>query len=132
MKYSTAANWEMDLLEKLEGTSVTGLYGQIWNDPLGGGRMALFLPRVDRDQAATYIREARKKGLEFNYLVNILYYYIPLFYYSYIFLYIDSTAPIVHIIFKVPRLQSVCFFGEFQSFLNQIPNLQIFLKKQCR
>ena len=70
MKYSTAANWEMDLLEKLEGTSVTGLYGQIWNDPLGGGRMALFLPRVDRDQAATYIREARKKGLEFNYLVN--------------------------------------------------------------
>ncbi len=70
MKYSTAANWEIDLLEKLEGTSVTSLYGQIWNDPLGGGRMSLFLPRVDRDQAETYIRKARKKGLEFNYLVN--------------------------------------------------------------
>jgi len=70
MKYATAANWEMDLLEKLEGTSVTGVYGQIWNDPMGGGRMSIFLPRVNRDQAAAYIREARKKGLGFNYLVN--------------------------------------------------------------
>ena len=70
MKYSTAANWELDLLERLEGTSVTGLYGQIWNDPLGGGRMALFLPRVGKEQAAAFIRESRKRGLEFNYLVN--------------------------------------------------------------
>ncbi len=70
MKYATAANWALDLLEKLEGTSVAGLYGQIWNDPLGGGRMSMFIPRVDRDQAAYYIGEARKKGLEFNYLIN--------------------------------------------------------------
>ena len=62
MEYATAANWEMDLLEKLEGSSVTGMYGQIWNDPMGGGRMSIFLPRVNRDQAAAYIREARKKG----------------------------------------------------------------------
>ena len=70
MKYVPAANWKMDLLDKLAGTSVTGLYGQIWNDPLGGGRMSLFLPRVEQDQAEAYIREARKRGLEFNYLVN--------------------------------------------------------------
>ena len=38
MNYSIATNWDLGLLEKLEGTSVTGLYGQIWGDPLGGGR----------------------------------------------------------------------------------------------
>jgi len=70
MKYAVAANWETALLENLEGTSVTDLYGQIWNDPLGGGRMSLFIPSVDRDQAATYIRKAHNKGLEFNYLIN--------------------------------------------------------------
>jgi len=60
----------MDLLPRLRGTSVTSLYGQIWNDPLGGGRMAMFIPRIDREQAAAFIKAARAQGLSFNYLVN--------------------------------------------------------------
>lgn len=70
MRYSIATNWVPNLLERLEDTSVTGLYGQIWEDPLGGGRMALFIPRITREEAASFISEARRKGLGFNYLIN--------------------------------------------------------------
>jgi collagenase-like PrtC family protease len=70
MHYSIATNWDLELLERIEGTSVSGLYGQIWGDPLGGGRMALFIPKVGKKEAASFIGEARKRDLEFNYLIN--------------------------------------------------------------
>ena len=70
MHYLIAANWDLGLLKRIEGTSVSGLYGQIWGDPLGGGRMALFIPKVGKEEAFSFIAEARKRGLEFNYLVN--------------------------------------------------------------
>lgn len=70
MDYSIATNWDLGLLEKLKGTQVAGLYGQIWGDPLGGGRMALFIPKVGREEASSFIAEARNRGLEFNYLIN--------------------------------------------------------------
>ena len=70
MRYSIATNWDLKLLDLLEGTSVTSLYGQIWGDPLGGGRMALFIPKVDREEAAAFIAGTRKQGFSFNYLAN--------------------------------------------------------------
>jgi collagenase-like PrtC family protease len=70
MRYSIAANWDLGLLERLKGTSVESLYGQMWNDPLGGGRMAMFIPKVGRKEVTSFISEARKKGLSFNYLIN--------------------------------------------------------------
>ena len=70
MKYAVAANWEMDLLDKLEGTSVKSLYGQIWNDPMGGGRMSFFIPKISIIRAAKYIGAAKRKGLGFSYLIN--------------------------------------------------------------
>ena len=70
MQYSIATNWDLDLLKRLEGTSVRSLYGQRWNDPLGGGRMALFIPKVGKKEVASFIAEARERGFEFNYLVN--------------------------------------------------------------
>ena len=70
MRYSIAANWDLKLLDRLEGTSVEGLYGQMWGDPLGGGRMALFIPKVGKEEVAHFISEARKKELKFNYLIN--------------------------------------------------------------
>ena len=70
MNYSIATNWDFELLELLAGTSVTSLYGQIWGDPLGGGRMALFIPQVDKEEAFAFIAETRKRGLGFNYLMN--------------------------------------------------------------
>ena len=47
MFFSVASNWDGDLINKLKGTSVKSLYGQIWGDPLGGGRMMFFLPWVE-------------------------------------------------------------------------------------
>ncbi len=70
MRYSIATNWDFDLLRRLEGTSVQSLYGQMWNDPLGGGRMALFIPKVGKKEVASFIAEVRKRGLSFNYLIN--------------------------------------------------------------
>jgi len=70
MDYSLATNWDLKLLDLPEGTSVTNLYGQIWGDPLGGGRMALFIPKVGREEATAFIAETRKRGLGFNYLIN--------------------------------------------------------------
>ena len=70
MRYSIAANWDLGLLERLEGTSVESLYGQMWSDPLGGGRMAMFIPKVGKKEVTSFISEARKKGLSFNYLIN--------------------------------------------------------------
>jgi collagenase-like PrtC family protease len=70
MHYSIAANWDLALLDKLKGTSVESLYGQMWGDPLGGGRMALFIPKVGKEEVASFIAEVRKRGLGFNYLIN--------------------------------------------------------------
>ena len=70
MQFSIATNWDSELLERLVGTSVTSLYGQIWSDPLGGGRMALFLPKVDRKRAESFVAKAHEKGFSFNYLMN--------------------------------------------------------------
>jgi len=70
MRYSIATNWDLGLLQRLEGTSVESLYGQMWDDPLGGGRMAMFIPKVGRKEVTSFISEARKKGLSFNYLIN--------------------------------------------------------------
>lgn len=70
MKYSMATNWDPKLPEKLEGTSVKTLYGQIWNDPLGGGRMALFIPKIGKKDASDFITASHQRGLNFNYLVN--------------------------------------------------------------
>lgn len=70
MRYSIAANWDSGLLERLKGTSVESLFGQMWEDPLGGGRMAMFIPKVGKKEVTSFISEARKKGLRFNYLIN--------------------------------------------------------------
>jgi collagenase-like PrtC family protease len=70
MRYSIATNWDLGLLEKLDGTQVESLYGQMWGDPLGGGRMSLFIPKVRKKEVSHFIAEARKKGFSFNYLIN--------------------------------------------------------------
>jgi collagenase-like PrtC family protease len=70
MYFSIAANWDLELLDRLKGTPVKSLYGQMWGDPLGGGRMSLFIPKVGKKEVASFIAEARKRKIGFNYLVN--------------------------------------------------------------
>lgn len=70
MQFSMATNWDVELIDQLDGSNVTSFYGQIWGDPLGGGRMLLFIPKIDRSTAVDFIKKADEKGIAFNYLVN--------------------------------------------------------------
>ena len=72
MKFSVACNWDPELLERLnqESSSVDALFGQITDDPFGGGRGSFLAPKVTRDQAQEFIANARKQGFHFNYLLN--------------------------------------------------------------
>jgi len=72
MKFSVACNWDPALLEHLsrESSSVDILFGQITDDPFGGGRGSFLVPKVSREQAKEFIVEARRRGFRFNYLLN--------------------------------------------------------------
>src|SRR3990172_4588176 len=72
MKFSIACNWDPALLEKLHQTSskVEALFGQITDDPFGGGRGSFLAPKVTREEAQQFIREAKRLGFRFNYLLN--------------------------------------------------------------
>ena len=72
MKYSVACNWDPELLECLshESSSVDTIFGQITDDPFGGGRGSFLAPKVLREQAEEFIVDARKRGFHFNYLLN--------------------------------------------------------------
>ena len=72
MKFSVACNWDPELLERLsrESSSVDTFFGQITNDPFGGGRGSFLAPKVTREQAKNFIAETRRRGFHFNYLLN--------------------------------------------------------------
>jgi len=64
------SNLQEDLLDLLDLTRVREVYGKLQEDPLGGGRSSLILPRVSRRMAARHIRSFRDRGISFNYLLN--------------------------------------------------------------
>jgi hypothetical protein len=72
MKYSVACNWDPELLERLsrESSAVDTIFGQITDDPFGGGRGSFLAPKVAREQAKEFIADTRKRGFHFNYLFN--------------------------------------------------------------
>jgi len=72
MEYSVACNWDPKLLERLSGESsrVETLFGQITDDPFGGGRGSFLAPKVAPEPAKEFVAEARKRGFHFNYLLN--------------------------------------------------------------
>lgn len=72
MKFSVACNWEPKLLERLscESSCVDTIFGQITDDPFGGGRGSFLAPKGTRAEADKFIAEARKRGFHFNYLLN--------------------------------------------------------------
>ncbi len=71
MKLSVAANWDMELLDGLKAIpEVTSVYAKLPFDIMGGGRAGIVVPSVGWDAAAAYIKEARKNGLSFCYLLN--------------------------------------------------------------
>lgn len=72
MKLSVPTNWCPELINKLDKTSITEIYGKLDKDVVGGGRAEFLLPFVSRRQVSDHILLIHKNGLKFNYLLNAL------------------------------------------------------------
>lgn len=72
MKFFVPTNWDDKLIEALDKDFVSGVYGKLASDCLGGGRPSCVSPHISRRKIAVYINKIHKKGIPFNYLANSL------------------------------------------------------------
>jgi len=73
MELSVPTNWQEDLLLFLLGSSpgaITEVYGKLYLDAVGGGRVASALSFISKGKAKEHILRLRQKGYKFNYLIN--------------------------------------------------------------
>ncbi len=70
MDLHLAANYDVELIEELAASSVTGVYGKQRNDFVGGGRAGYMGRRIELDELSKYIDKLKEKKLEFSYLLN--------------------------------------------------------------
>jgi collagenase-like PrtC family protease len=77
LQYSIAKSWSDALLNELvslnrahKHTRFSEVYGAHRTSITGGGRPSYRLPQVDRDVFERHVRDARRLGLRFNYVMN--------------------------------------------------------------
>lgn len=70
VRLSVATNFRPDLIEAIKGYPVWELFGKLPADALGGGRASYMLSAVSKRALAVHVREARRHGIRFNYLLN--------------------------------------------------------------
>ena len=70
MRLSVATNFDPALVEVLRGYPVVELFGKLREDAVGGGRAPYQLAPVSRKRLAAHVRDARRAGIGFNYLLN--------------------------------------------------------------
>jgi len=70
MQLRVSTNWDPELPERLKGYPVSGLYGKLADDVIGGCRPSFLLPQVSRRNVAEHVRRCHSAGLQFSYLVN--------------------------------------------------------------
>lgn len=70
MTLSIPANWADDFFDAIDFGAVGEVYGKLAADPVGGGRASVVFPGVSRRRVEAHIREVRRRGLRFNYLLN--------------------------------------------------------------
>ncbi len=70
MRLSVATNFDPLLVEALRGYPVVELFGKLREDAVGGGRAPYQLAPVSRKRLAGHVRDARRAGIGFNYLLN--------------------------------------------------------------
>ncbi len=70
MRLSVATNFQPDLVEGIRGYPVYELFGKLPADPLGGGRASYMLAPLSKRRLAAHVRDARRHGIRFNYLLN--------------------------------------------------------------
>jgi collagenase-like PrtC family protease len=70
VRLSVATNFDPLLVEALRGYPVVELFGKLREDAVGGGRAPYQLAPVSRKRLAEHVRDARRAGIGFNYLLN--------------------------------------------------------------
>ncbi|MGE5189231.1 MAG: U32 family peptidase [Gemmatimonadota bacterium] len=70
MRLSVATNFDPALVEAIRGYPVVEVFGKLREDAVGGGRAPYQLARVTRRELAEHVRQARRAGIGFNYLLN--------------------------------------------------------------
>jgi collagenase-like PrtC family protease len=70
MKLIVPTNWDIKLLEKLEGYPIYALYGSLHKSIVGSGRVSFVLPQVSKNKVKEYVEEVHSRGMKFNYLLN--------------------------------------------------------------
>lgn len=68
--FKVPCNWDIRLLDVLEGVKVADIFGMLPAHVAGGGRPSAALPNVNEQGAAAFIAAAKAKGYAFNYLFN--------------------------------------------------------------
>ena len=64
------ANYDLELIPKLESYPVTEIYGKFPSDLVGGGRPSYMGTPLSRGELQDYVSVAQDNGIAFNYLLN--------------------------------------------------------------
>ncbi|MBI5043085.1 MAG: DUF2621 family protein [Nitrospirae bacterium] len=70
MKYEIACNWDPALIDGVAGSLADELFGGMPNSPVSGGRASFVAVETTPEFVENYVKEAHKKGLIFNFLLN--------------------------------------------------------------
>ncbi|HEX2949041.1 MAG TPA: U32 family peptidase [Armatimonadota bacterium] len=68
--FSVATNFDDTLPAQLRPYEACEVFGKLPHDIVGGGRASYMLSPVSKGKVETHVREARKHGLAFDYLIN--------------------------------------------------------------
>jgi collagenase-like PrtC family protease len=69
-RFSVATNFDDELPSRLKPYGEVEVFGKLSRDPVGGGRASYMLAPVSRRKLEAHVREARKQGMAFDYLLN--------------------------------------------------------------
>lgn len=70
LRFSIATNFDNELPSRLAPYSVVELFGKLPRDAVGGGRASYMLAPTSRKMLEEHVREARRNGMAFDYLIN--------------------------------------------------------------
>ncbi|MBN2449913.1 MAG: U32 family peptidase [Lentisphaeria bacterium] len=70
MRFSLAANYDMDLVPLLRRFPVYEVYGKLPADVVGGGRPSYMGAPLHREALRAYVQALAAQGIAFNYLLN--------------------------------------------------------------
>lgn len=70
LKFSVPTNWQKNMISDIRKEMVEEVYGKLPADIIGGGRAAVTLPNLNKNDLVLHISEVKKNNLKFNYLLN--------------------------------------------------------------